>query len=89
MTNAQQEGKSFTLRLPLELYEPIQALADQQRRSLHGQVLHMLDTVLEELEDAAATRAYDAAKAAGEDVLPLDLAIAEIEQERGALRKAS
>ena len=82
------EGKSFTLRLPPELYEPIQAMADQERRSLHGQVLYLLDRALESLEDAAAVRAYDAAKASGEDVLPLNEAIAEIERERAALRKA-
>ena len=82
-----KEGKSFTLRLPPELYEPIQAMADHERRSLHGQVLHLLDRALESFEDAAAVRAYDAAKAAGGDVLPLDLAIEEIERERAVLRR--
>jgi hypothetical protein len=83
------EGKAFTLRLPPELYEPITALAEHERRSLQGQVLYLLDRALDSLEDADAVRAYDAAKAANEDSLPLEEAIAEIEQERAALRKAS
>jgi hypothetical protein len=84
-----QENRPFTLRLPPDLYEPISAMADRDRRSLHGQVLYLLDRALEIYEDAAAVRAYDAAKAADEDVLPLDDAIAEIERERAVLRKAS
>ena len=82
------EGKSFMLRLPPELYEPIAAMAEHDHRSLHGQVLYLLDQAIEALEDAAAVRAYDAAIAADEDVLPLEQAIIEIEQERAALRKA-
>jgi len=81
-------GKPFTLRLPPELYEPISEMADRQRRSLHGQVLYLLDQALEALEDAASVRAYDAAKALGEDSIPFDQALAEIEEERAALRKA-
>ncbi len=38
--------------------------------------------LLEELEELEAIRAYDAAKAAGDEVLPLEQALAEIEQER-------
>ena len=55
------------------------APADQQR---------LLAALAEELEAQDAARAYDAAKAAGGDGLPLDAAIAEIERERAALRQA-
>lgn len=80
------ESKSFTLRLPAELYVPISAMAERERRSLHGQVLHLLDRVVEEVEDI---RAADEAKAEDPFGLPLDEARAEIERERAALRQAS
>jgi hypothetical protein len=38
--------------------------------------------LLEELEELESIRAYDAAKASGDEVLPLEQALAEIEQER-------
>jgi hypothetical protein len=38
--------------------------------------------LLEELEELEAIRAYDAAKASGDEVLPLEQAVAEIEQDR-------
>jgi hypothetical protein len=38
--------------------------------------------LLEELEELEALRAYDAAKASGEEVLPLEQALTEIEQDR-------
>ena len=38
--------------------------------------------MLEELEELAAIRAYDAAKASGDKVVPFDKAIAEIERAR-------
>lgn len=38
--------------------------------------------LLEELEELEAIRAYDAAKASGDEVLPLEQALAEIEKER-------
>ncbi len=78
------EGKSFTLRLPPELFEPIMQMADRERRSLHGQVLHLLDRVVEDIEDI---RAADEAKAEDPFGLPLDDARAELERERAALRK--
>ena len=37
--------------------------------------------MLEELEELEAIRAYDAAKAAGDDLLPLEQALAEIEKD--------
>ena len=38
--------------------------------------------LLEELEELDAIRAYDAAKASGDEVLALEQALAEIEQDR-------
>ncbi len=38
--------------------------------------------LLEELEELDALRAYDAAKASGDEVLPLEQALAEIEKDR-------
>jgi PHD/YefM family antitoxin component YafN of YafNO toxin-antitoxin module len=39
--------------------------------------------VLEELEELESIRAYDAAKASGDETVPLEQAIAEIERSRG------
>jgi hypothetical protein len=38
--------------------------------------------LLEELEELDAIRAYDAAKASGDEVLPLEQALAELEKDR-------
>ena len=38
--------------------------------------------LLEELEELDTLRAYDAAKASGDEVLPLEQALAEIEKDR-------
>jgi hypothetical protein len=38
--------------------------------------------LLEELEELEALRAYDAAKASGDEVLPLEQALEEIEKDR-------
>jgi hypothetical protein len=38
--------------------------------------------LLEELEELEAIRAYDAAQASGDEVLPLEQALAEIEKDR-------
>jgi len=38
--------------------------------------------VLEELEELESLRAYDAAKASGDESIPLDVALKEIEQNR-------
>jgi hypothetical protein len=38
--------------------------------------------LLEELEELETIRAYDAAKASGDEVLPLEQALAEIEKDR-------
>ena len=37
---------------------------------------------LEDLEELGAIRAYDSAKASGDEMLPLEQALAEIEQDR-------
>ena len=82
-----QNTKSFTLRLPPDLYEPIASMAARERRSLHGQVLYLLDRALEAIEDAEDIR--DATKRlAEEEAIPLDQAVQEIEDQRTA-RKAS
>jgi hypothetical protein len=38
--------------------------------------------LLDEVEELESIRAYDAAKAAGDEVIPLEQALAEIEQDR-------
>ena len=38
--------------------------------------------LLEELEELESIRAYDAAKASGDEVIPFEQAVAEIEQKR-------
>jgi hypothetical protein len=54
----------------------------------HGQRIGVLldiedyQRLLEELEELEALRAYDAAKASGDEVLPLEQALAEIEKDR-------
>jgi hypothetical protein len=40
------------------------------------------ERLLEELEELDAVRAYDAAKAAGDDFIPLEQVLAEIDRER-------
>ena len=49
-----------------------------------GVVLDIADyrKLLEELEELESIRAYDAAKASGDEAIPLEQAIAEIEQSR-------
>lgn len=84
---SEQSTKPFTLRLPPDLYEPIATMAAKERRSLHGQVLYLLDQALEAIEDAEDIR--DATRRlAEEEAIPLDQATQEIEHQRTA-RKAS
>jgi PHD/YefM family antitoxin component YafN of YafNO toxin-antitoxin module len=49
-----------------------------------GVVLDIEDyqRLLEELEELEAIRAYDAAKASGDEMVPLDQALAEIDKDR-------
>jgi hypothetical protein len=37
----------FTLRVPIDLYEKLKALAAKEHRSLHAQVIHMLYLAVE------------------------------------------
>jgi len=76
------DAKAFTLRLPLELYEGIAALAERERRSLHNQVLYLLDQALEAIEDAEDIRDADL-RLAGEEAIPFEQAIGELEERRG------
>lgn len=63
--------------------EPQRYVVDQ-----HGNRIAVLldireyEQLLEELEELDAVRAYDEAKAAGDEFIPLDQALAEIDQER-------
>lgn len=79
-------NKPFTLRLPPELHEPLAAMAQKERRSLHNQVLHLLDLALEQIEDAEDIRDALARRDAGEEAIPFEQALAEIEEERAARR---
>ena len=58
-------------------------IVDENGRRI-GVLLDIADyqRLLEELEELDAMRAYDAAKASGDEVLPLEQALAEIEQDR-------
>jgi hypothetical protein len=49
-----------------------------------GVVLDIADyrKILEELEELESIRAYDAAKASGDEAIPFEQAVAEIEQNR-------
>lgn len=49
-----------------------------------GVVLDIVDyrKLLEELEELESIRAYDAAKASGDEAIPFEQAVAEIEQNR-------
>jgi PHD/YefM family antitoxin component YafN of YafNO toxin-antitoxin module len=58
-------------------------VVDEQGNPI-GVVLDIADyrKLLEELEELESIRAYDAAKAAGDEAIPFEQAIAEIEQNR-------
>ena len=60
-----------------------QYLTDREGKRI-GVVLNLeqFQRILEELEELEDIRAYDAAKASGDEVIPFDQAIAEIEQRR-------
>ena len=58
-------------------------------RVAHALGVQVSDLFGDTEEDAADIAAYDAAKASGEDVLPLDQAVTEIERERQTVRKVS
>ena len=58
-------------------------VVDEQGNPI-GVVLDIADyrKLLEELEELESIRAYDAAKASGDEAIPFDQAVAEIEQNR-------
>ena len=58
-------------------------VVDEQGNPI-GVVLDIADyrKLLEELEELEAIRAYDAAKASGDEAIPFEQAVAEIEQNR-------
>lgn len=45
---------SYTLRVPDELYARIAAAADREHRSIHGQILWLLEHALDEPEQPQA-----------------------------------
>lgn len=55
-----------------------------EQGNLIGVVLDIADyrKLLEELEELESIRAYDAAKASGDEAIPFEQAVAEIEQNR-------
>ncbi len=75
-------NKPFTLRLPVELYEPIAQMAQRERRSLHNQVLYLLDRAVEAIEEAEDIRDAAIRLAANEEAVPLEQVLAEIDQRR-------
>lgn len=76
------QNKPFTLRLPAELYEPIAQMAQRERRSLHNQVLYLLDRAIEAAEDAEDIRDASLRLAANEEAIPLEQVLATMDQRR-------
>ena len=62
----------------------IRYLVDEQGRRV-GAVLDQAEyeRMLEELEELESIRAYDTAKASGDEAIPFEQAVAEIEQGKG------
>ena len=75
-------NKPFTLRLPPELYEPVAQMAQRERRSLHNQVLYLLDRAIESIEDTEDIRDAVIRLAANEEAIPLQQVLAQFEQRR-------
>ena len=50
-----------TLRLPVELHARLKQLADEERRSLHAEILVLLDEALEARDEAEQSRGKIAA----------------------------
>ena len=42
--------KQLTLRLPNELHQALKELADKEQRSLHAQIIYILEKYLEQLK---------------------------------------
>ena len=62
----------------------IRYLVDEQGRRI-GVVLDLAEyeRMLEELEELESIRAYDAAKASGDEAIPFEQAVSEIERGKG------
>lgn len=62
----------------------VRYLVDEQGRRI-GVVLDPdeYERILQELEELESIRAYDAAKASGDEAIPFEQAVAEIEKEKG------
>lgn len=61
----------------------VRYLVDERGRRV-GVVLDLkeYERMLQELEELESIRAYDAAKASGDEAIPLDQAVAEIERDK-------
>lgn len=44
------EVLKFALRLPLELHGKLKAMAEREHRSLHGQIIYLLERAVKEIE---------------------------------------
>jgi hypothetical protein len=49
-----EEVIRFLLRLPPDLHERLRLLAARERRSLHGQILYLLEQAMEEANEGKA-----------------------------------
>jgi predicted HicB family RNase H-like nuclease len=47
--------KKLTLRMPIELHARLERWAKQERRSLHAQIIKVLEDAMEEVEQDAGT----------------------------------
>jgi hypothetical protein len=66
------------------MLQPIERFIVDEKGQRIGVLLDIeyYQKLLEELEELEAIRAYDAAKSSGDEVLPLEQALAEIEKDR-------
>jgi hypothetical protein len=60
--------KRFTLRLPDDLHEALQRSAQKEYRSLHNQILIVLDEHIKQSEYRAVETIYEPPEVVGEDV---------------------
>ena len=71
-------------RMDGKMAREVRYLVDEQGRRI-GVVLDPdeYERILQELEELESIRAYDAAKASGDEAIPFEQAVAEIEKEKG------
>ena len=48
--------KILTLRMPIDLYEKVARLAKKDRRSIHAEILYILESFLKENTDAVLSQ---------------------------------